>query len=167
MKEPKYILASKLRDEGLSYYEIAEKLGVKVEHARAYIRYMNTRRKVLRGQRRCQKGRHKRRMAYLREIMGGRCEICGSTSRLEIHHVIPLNKSGSRSETYENLPNLQLLCRFCHSYGGSGSYYRTLEDLKSRLDGRMRMLHAKGRSQKKLATKVRDPLVRTYHLKIK
>jgi len=132
IKEPKYVLASKLREGGLSYPKIAKRMGVKLKDAHAYVHYGKTRRKVLRRQRRYQQERHKRRMAHLRGILGGRCDICRSTSRLEIHHVNPLNKSGSRFGTWYDTSTLRLLCHFCHDFIGSEWYYGTFRNFRQR-----------------------------------
>lgn len=42
---------------------------------------------------------------------GGRCEWCGATEGLQVHHTLPYGKFPE----YENHPdNLMLLCRRCH-----------------------------------------------------
>ncbi len=41
---------------------------------------------------------------------GNRCSLCGSTDRLEVHHIIPLSKGGSNSKR-----NLITLCYSCHN----------------------------------------------------
>lgn len=50
----------------------------------------------------------------LREVvisyLGGKCENCGSTKKLKLHHKTPLNRGGTNS-----LGNLQVLCKDCHS----------------------------------------------------
>lgn len=40
----------------------------------------------------------------------GKCELCGSTRELELHHVIPVVCGGS-----DSLENLILVCRKCHA----------------------------------------------------
>lgn len=52
---------------------------------------------------------------------GGRCQDCGATHPLEVHHVRPLAKGGA---PYAK-SNLRLLCKFCHAHVG---------DTKSRKD---------------------------------
>ena len=47
----------------------------------------------------------KRRNAYVRRV-GGRCERCGASEGLEVHHVDP---RGSDEDA-----NLECLCRRCH-----------------------------------------------------
>lgn len=54
------------------------------------------------------------RLAYLQRV-GWRCERCGArpadTSRLHVHHVVPLRDGGARL----NPSNLQALCESCHN----------------------------------------------------
>jgi hypothetical protein len=40
----------------------------------------------------------------------GRCEECGSTENLEIHHKVPVNQGGDNM-----LSNLMVLCHDCHN----------------------------------------------------
>jgi hypothetical protein len=69
------------------------------------------------------KSLHKVLRDLLLERLGGRCEICGSTNGLVVHH-----KDNDRRNN--SLSNLQLLCPACHMaihrHGGSGSYGRRL-----------------------------------------
>ena len=46
---------------------------------------------------------------------GKRCSVCRTTSRLHVHHVIPLSRGGSHK-----LENLELLCETCHSGAHGG-----------------------------------------------
>jgi len=44
------------------------------------------------------------------ERAGYRCEQCGRTGRLHVHHIIPVSEGGSH-----DLSNLMVLCPHCHS----------------------------------------------------
>lgn len=46
--------------------------------------------------------------AHVRQRDGG-CRRCGATTRLEVHHVIPLSRGGTNDPD-----NLVTLCRTCH-----------------------------------------------------
>jgi HNH endonuclease len=60
---------------------------------------------------------HKNEPAATRRRDGERCQQCGSTDKLEVHHIKPLAEGG---EKYE-LSNLITLCRDCHvEVGRSG-----------------------------------------------
>ena len=49
------------------------------------------------------------------ERAGGRCEECGSTDRLEVHHIVPLAPWEKRHNSPKNAQdNLRVLCRACH-----------------------------------------------------
>ncbi len=56
----------------------------------------------------------RRRWAYLRRLVlqrdGYRCQQCGKAGRLEVDHVVPLDRGG---DPYDPA-NLQALCRGCH-----------------------------------------------------
>lgn len=41
---------------------------------------------------------------------GNRCVCCSSTDRLQVHHIIPLSKNGTNSQS-----NLITLCEKCHA----------------------------------------------------
>lgn len=43
---------------------------------------------------------------------GGRCRVCGSTTRLQVDHIYPWEGS---EELFYNEQNLQVLCHHCHS----------------------------------------------------
>lgn len=58
-----------------------------------------------------------RKSIYRRD--GFRCALCDSTDHLEIHHVVPRGKGGSR----ENPMNLITLCWRCH-LAAHGSIYQ-------------------------------------------
>lgn len=58
-----------------------------------------------------------RRSIYQRD--GFRCALCDSTDQLQIHHVVPRGRGGSR----ENPMNLICLCWRCHS-AAHGSVYQ-------------------------------------------
>lgn len=47
--------------------------------------------------------------ATIKEERGRSCQICGSKSRLEDHHIIPLSKGGPN-----NRANIKVLCYNCH-----------------------------------------------------
>jgi len=54
-----------------------------------------------------------REVALLRA--GNKCEDCGSTERLEVHHKIPLERWEARHNSPKNtLDNLKVLCCYCH-----------------------------------------------------
>lgn len=42
----------------------------------------------------------------------GKCELCGSTYRLQVHHIIPARV---RPDLFLNENNLQVLCQTCHN----------------------------------------------------
>jgi len=46
-------------------------------------------------------------------LLGGKCDTCGSIERLEIHH-----RDGNRENN--DVLNIQLLCYSCHRYGKPG-----------------------------------------------
>jgi 5-methylcytosine-specific restriction endonuclease McrA len=48
---------------------------------------------------------------------GGRCYLCGSTERVEAHHVIGLREGGANDGETNGVP----LCRLCHSAAESVS----------------------------------------------
>jgi 5-methylcytosine-specific restriction endonuclease McrA len=50
------------------------------------------------------------KMPKIREQLGGVCERCGRTEKLEIHHMKPLENGGSNQ-----VPNLVLFCHSCHA----------------------------------------------------
>ena len=41
---------------------------------------------------------------------GGRCKECGSTTRLNVHHILPVSRGGQTVSW-----NLKTLCHSCHS----------------------------------------------------
>ena len=49
------------------------------------------------------------RLSVLNAV-GWRCERCGGTGRLEVHHRVPLAKGGKRFDR----GNLEVVCRRCH-----------------------------------------------------
>jgi 5-methylcytosine-specific restriction endonuclease McrA len=55
--------------------------------------------------------------AAARKRDGERCRQCGSTDRLEVHHIKPLAEGGDRYE----LSNLTTLCHDCHVAVGGRS----------------------------------------------
>jgi hypothetical protein len=57
-----------------------------------------------------------RARARAKERDGHRCRLCGSTDRLEVHHVRALSRGG---DPY-HLNNLITLCRGCHAAQGEG-----------------------------------------------
>lgn len=44
---------------------------------------------------------------------GSKCEDCGSTEDLEVHHLVPLN-GGPRRGDLNSQDNLRVLCHKCH-----------------------------------------------------
>lgn len=50
-----------------------------------------------------------------RESLGLKCEKCGSTDRVQRHHIISMNRDRGRGGGgADNLLNLMLLCYHCH-----------------------------------------------------
>lgn len=41
----------------------------------------------------------------------GKCQKCGTTETLQVHHIIPVSKGGSN-----NQENLMVVCNCCHIY---------------------------------------------------
>jgi 5-methylcytosine-specific restriction endonuclease McrA len=54
--------------------------------------------------------------AAARRRDGERCRQCGSTDKLEVHHIVPLSEGGERYA----LSNLTTLCHDCHVEVGRG-----------------------------------------------
>lgn len=46
--------------------------------------------------------------------LGGKCCICGSKSKLTIHHKKPLNRRSRQYSDLKNLSELELRCENCH-----------------------------------------------------
>jgi len=46
---------------------------------------------------------------HLKEIRGGKCEMCGTSERLQVHHILARRFGGTDDD-----PNLALLCYDCH-----------------------------------------------------
>ncbi len=44
-----------------------------------------------------------------------RCEICGTSRHLEVHHIEPRRMGGSRRPEIEAPSNKSVLCRPCHT----------------------------------------------------
>ena len=44
-----------------------------------------------------------------------RCEICGASRNLEVHHIEPRRMGGSRRPEIEDPSNKAVLCRSCHT----------------------------------------------------
>jgi 5-methylcytosine-specific restriction endonuclease McrA len=69
------------------------------------------------------KRRYDERMELALEVLGGKCNICGSTKNLEIDHIDPTIKeknlsllTGRSLERFlEELKKCQLLCKECHT----------------------------------------------------
>jgi len=64
-----------------------------------------------------------RRMEYLRQMRGGQCEKCGSTSHLEFAHVYPTGLMGHSRGQWNRIKDIErypafyrLLCLDCHAY---------------------------------------------------
>jgi 5-methylcytosine-specific restriction protein A len=60
--------------------------------------------------------RWQRARAEARKRDGERCQRCGSSERLQVHHIVPLAKGGDRYA----LLNLVTLCQPCHAEVGRG-----------------------------------------------
>jgi len=66
---------------------------------------------------RCRACAHNRRPAWARTVLpretkardGGRCVRCGSTDRIQAHHIIPVDDGGPHT-----LANTETLCHHCH-----------------------------------------------------
>lgn len=72
-----------------------------------------------------------------------KCDICGSTDYLQIHH---LDNTGNTKEINNNPDNLQLLCRKCHGSISSKEYWNKNKVVKGNFD-------CKTKENKKLYTK--------------
>ncbi len=64
--------------------------------------------------------------------LGGKCEVCGSKTRLEFHHI-----DGDRKN--HNLKNIQLLCRSCHHAVWHGSGQRIAVDILKTIQKKPRL----------------------------
>lgn len=68
------------------------------------------------------KKKYHKRMAEIRNSLGGKCEHCGSTDNLEIDHIDSTNKaleismlwSNRKDKITEELTKCRLLCESCH-----------------------------------------------------
>lgn len=70
------------------------------------------------------KKRRSKRLDQARNILGNKCNICGSMENIEFDHIIPETKSflissakaldGPWSNLLEELKKCQLLCKECH-----------------------------------------------------
>jgi 5-methylcytosine-specific restriction endonuclease McrA len=52
-----------------------------------------------------------------RQILGLKCEKCGSTHKVQRHHIVSMNRDGRKGRGGggpDNLLNLMLLCETCH-----------------------------------------------------
>jgi len=74
-------------------------------------RYLVSQERRIRGSARWKKAR-----AAARQRDGNRCRHCGSTRKIEVHHVVSLAQGGDRFA----LSNLITLCRDCHHAGHRG-----------------------------------------------
>ena len=57
--------------------------------------------------------------AEIKKRAGNKCEDCGSTDRLEVHHTMPASRGGKTIKLY-----LRLLCHRCHSRRPGHSHMR-------------------------------------------
>ena len=78
------------------------------EHQRAYDARRDAERGTAAERGYDQQWRNVRQRALARD--GFRCRACGSGEGLEVHHVVPMSKGGSRFA----LSNLMTLCGTCH-----------------------------------------------------
>ena len=66
------------------------------------------------------RGKVEKRKKLLIEMLGGKCESCGTTKNLQFDHIDPTTKSFSIAKKYmcpvvfEELKKCQLLCYECH-----------------------------------------------------
>jgi hypothetical protein len=60
--------------------------------------------------------RWQRARAEARKRDGEQCQQCGSSERLQVHHIVPLSQGGDRYA----LSNLVTLCQECHARAGGG-----------------------------------------------
>ncbi len=66
--------------------------------------------------------KYKRIVTMIKDLLGGKCVVCGTTERLEIDHINMAEKSfdvtragsHSRKEVLEEIAKCQLLCHTCH-----------------------------------------------------
>ena len=47
--------------------------------------------------------------SLLKSYFGNKCGYCGKTTKLHLHHILPLYKDGANL-----LSNLELVCKGCH-----------------------------------------------------
>src|SRR3989304_3484970 len=86
----------RLRLHGLTYAEIAKRLGI----SRQRVQQLTSPPAYIRGK--------------VIEKAGGKCEDCGHSGRdFHVHHV---ECTGMAYELYNDLDNLRLLCPSCHRY---------------------------------------------------
>jgi len=65
------------------------------------------------------------------ERAGNKCEQCGETANLEVHHIIPLPNSNKRHKHPLNeRTNLKVLCRRCHNNVHSKSFQKAKLQLR-------------------------------------
>ena len=100
-----------------------------------------------------------KRYAEIIEALGGRCQSCGTTRNLEIHHKIPLSlkhlQSVSRYNSWKNLENLELLCKRCHKHKHRRYKLTVHKGLSGEDVKEMKKLYANGVTQHELAKKFR------------
>ena len=113
-----------------------------------------------------------RRYSRLMKALGGQCEACGSTKHLQIHHKIPLSvkdlQSISRYNSWNDLSNLELLCKRCHNLKHRKYKLTVHKGLTSKEVKEIKKLYADGITQSEIAKKfqVATSTVR-YHLRKK
>ena len=111
-----------------------------------------------------------KRYTEIIETLGGRCQSCGTTRNLEIHHKIPLSIKGhqfvKRYNSWNNLENLELLCKRCHKHKHKKYKLTVHKGLTQKDVKEMRKMYANGMTQRELAEKfqVADSTIR-YHLR--
>jgi len=59
------------------------------------------------------------------------CEVCNSNQSIDLHHIIPRSKFGSKTkDIQDNIENLIALCRDCHNKAHNGQFTKSyLTDL--------------------------------------
>lgn len=100
-----------------------------------------------------------KRYAEIIEALGSRCQSCGTTKNLEIHHKIPLSikrlQFVSRYNSWKNIENLQLLCKRCHKHKHRKHKLTVHKGLTEEDVKEMKRLYANGMTQRELAEKFR------------
>lgn len=112
-KERHYGQCITLSESGVAY-KLFKCSQITKKELDAFLTEVAQRKKEIRNEKR--KGFDKKRVEKLH--LGKVCEICGSTSKLEVHHIIPVFEKGTH-----DLENLMVLCGSCHKLLSKNRFY--------------------------------------------